>query len=62
MGIYGLFFALLLAAIVFLVVVILFGKELGAKAAGAVLTAIGTIPIIVGVSAYFGIWVFGIGC
>ena len=62
MGIYGLLLAGLVAATVFLVVAIFFGIERGEKAASTAMTAIGTIPIIVGIVVYFGIWFFGLGC
>jgi hypothetical protein len=62
MGIYGVLFAVLVAATVFLVVAIFFGVERGTKAASATLTAIGTIPILAGIVVYFGIWFFGLGC
>jgi hypothetical protein len=62
MGIYGALLAALIAGTVFLVATLFSGIERGEKAADAVLSAIGTIPIILGVVAHFGIWCSGLGC
>jgi hypothetical protein len=62
MGIYGILFAFLVAAIVFLVVSIVLGIERGANVAYAVLEGFGWLPIIVAGLTLNAIWFFGIGC
>jgi hypothetical protein len=62
MGIYGILFAFLVAAIVFLAVSVFVGFERGAKIAGAVLEGFGWLPIIVAGITLNAIWFFGIGC
>ena len=62
MGIYGVLFALLIGATVLLLVALFFGIERGMKTAGAILYAIGAIPLVVAILAYFGIWFFGLAC
>jgi hypothetical protein len=58
---YGLLFALLTAATVFFAVSIFFGAR-GMKSAGAILTSIGAIPLVLGIFVYCGIWFFVIPC